>query len=167
MSEEKQEWGSRLIREDKSTELAMNHGTIHANVRRIRDHNALTDKEAATLRQEHTAMITGAFRPQDVSDVHGTITQALTKHPPISQLDKDAKQLAIEKQRVRSVEVIREEFGWQADKIIAKMKTIVDGKPALQKLLKETGLQNDPRIILPLARQAKLLLEREARARRK
>src|SRR5437762_3142949 len=108
-------FGDKLFPEDNSMRLAMKYAD--GNIQKIRDHQVLTEAEAATMHKDHTEMLIGIVPPPAAVDVHNAITSAMTRHPAMTEADKSARSLRIEEQRVTTVEAIRTEHGSMSDRI--------------------------------------------------
>ncbi len=154
----------RMFPEANCMQLEMNHPKMDVNFMKLRDALQLTEAETTELRKQHTTMLTGVVQPHEAASVHSAITTGLT-HQPVTPEQEDERAQRYEEERVATMEEGRREHTWAWDAVFGRAKQIVADKPGLVKLLKQAGMENDPRFWLSVARQARLQLMKDGKLR--
>ena len=73
----------------------------------------------------------------------------------------------IEQRGAETARQLRKEFGTDTDRVIQRMRGLIETRPGLAKALEVNGAGNSPGLVLPLARRAKALIEQEDKEARK
>lgn len=144
--------GQRLFRDSVQFPDAVKVD-VPKSVAMLQDNLHVTQAQAATMVDGHVKLLVGAINPLDGPAVLRTITQYVAK----PATDEERKNWSADAHKK-----IRETYGADTDKLMANARTMVKRRPALEKLLNETGLGDHPVVVKALIDNVRRRMRRYA-----
>jgi hypothetical protein len=145
-----------------NTERMAIEQAVHANLPALRASFDLTEGQAAEMAKTHQELLTGVIPLSEAPAIHRAITSGLTR-VRVSEKDDEDEARRIQMQHDEIVGAIHAEYGWRADLVWKRTKEMIQAKPKLVELLHQAGLDNDPGVLMAIARRAKCQLQQEGK----
>ena len=120
--------------------------TLDQNISEIRDHLALTNDQAQAMRKKHVQWFTDIVLTGDAESVH-TLLASRTLKPATEE-----EQTAWVSQTMKEV---RQRFGDNADRLLAKARKLIDARPELGEAIAAAGIGNHRDFVLAVVERVR------------